>query len=162
MSKNYLKKILNISEPYLKKSFSKGRLEEFFDAINFIYNFKKREDIVKNFSDKYIEFIKEDYQRQYQGTNEKLNNFLEKKDDGVKIVWGDCYNTMKAMKSESIHCMVTSPPYYNARDYSNWKNMDGYFHDMQNIIKEAYRVLDNHRVFVFNVGDVFYNDNLKT
>ncbi|HCY17834.1 MAG: Modification methylase BslI [Candidatus Nomurabacteria bacterium GW2011_GWF2_35_12] len=162
MSKNYLKKILNISEPYLKKSFSKGRLEEFFDAINFIYNFKKREDIVKNFSDKYIEFIKEDYQRQYQGTNEKLNNFLEKKDDGVKIVWGDCYNTMKAMKSESIHCMVTSPPYYNARDYSNWKNMDDYFRDMQNIIKEAYRVLDNHRVFVFNVGDVFDNDNLKT
>ena len=28
------------------------------------------------------------------------------------------------------------------------------------IIKEAYRVLDNHRVFVFNVGDVSGNDNL--
>ena len=33
---------------------------------------------------------------------------------------------------------------------------------MEKIIKECYRVLDNHRVFVFNVGDIFDNDNLKT
>jgi len=30
------------------------------------------------------------------------------------------------------------------------------------IIREAYRVLDNHRVFVFNVGDIFDNDNIQT
>jgi DNA modification methylase len=33
---------------------------------------------------------------------------------------------------------------------------------MKKIIKQCYRVLDNHRVFVFNVGDIFDNDNLYT
>lgn len=159
---HYLKKILSISDPYLKKTFSKGRFDEFLKAIEYIYNLKERKDIVKNFSDKYIEFVKDDYQRQYQGVNEKLNGFIEKKDDGIKIIWGNCLDAMKGMKSESIHCMVTSPPYYNAREYSIWKNLDDYLRDMRNIIKESYRVLDNHRVFVFNVGDIFDNDNLTT
>ncbi|PIR92662.1 restriction endonuclease [Candidatus Falkowbacteria bacterium CG10_big_fil_rev_8_21_14_0_10_44_15] len=162
MSQHYLKKILSISEPYLKKTFSQGRLKEFLQAIDFIYSINKREDIVKKFSDVYIQFVKEDYQRQYQGVNEKLNIFLNKKDAGVKIIWGDCLKTIKGMKSESIHCMVTSPPYYNAREYSVWKNIDDYFRDMRNIVKESYRVLDNHRVFVFNVGDIFDNDNITT
>ena len=58
--------------------------------------------------------------------------------------------------------MVTSPPYYNARDYSHWSNLDEYLSDMRCIIRESYRVLDNHRVFVWNVGDIFDNDNLFT
>lgn len=162
MTKHYLKKILSISKPYFKKDFPKGKFDEFIKSIKYIYDLKKRKDIVKNFSDKYAEFIKKDYQKQYQGTDKKLNGFLEKKDDGIKIIWGDCLDAMKGMKSESIHCMVTSPPYYNAREYSTWKNIDHYLRDMRNIIKEAYRVLDNHRVFVFNVGDIFDNDNLTT
>ncbi len=162
MPQHYLKKILAISDPYLRKTFSKVRFEAFLNSINFIYNLKKREDIIKNFSEIYIQFVREDYQRQYQDVNEELNTFLEKKDDGVKIIWGDCLNVMKGMKSESIHCMVTSPPYYNAREYSVWKNIDDYFRDMRSIIRESYRVLDNHRVFVFNVGDIFDNDNLTT
>jgi len=162
MSQHYLKKILSISDPYLKKAFSKGRFDEFIKSIEYIYNLKNRADIIKNFSDKYAEFIKDDYQRQYQGTDEELNVFIEKKDSGVKIVWGNCFNAMKGMKSESIHCMVTSPPYYNAREYSIWKNIDDYLRDMRNIIKESFRVLDNHRVFVFNVGDIFDNDNITT
>jgi len=58
--------------------------------------------------------------------------------------------------------MVTSPPYYNAREYSQWKDMKAYLDDMREIIRESYRVLDNHRVFVFNVGDIFDNDNITT
>lgn len=40
--------------------------------------------------------------------------------------------------------------------------MNDYLDDMKKILTEAYRVLDNHRVFVFNIGDIFDNDNLKT
>jgi DNA modification methylase len=69
---------------------------------------------------------------------------------------------MKGILPESIHLMVTSPPYYNAREYSHWKNLNAYLDDMHLIVREAYRVLDNHRVFVFNVGDIFDNDNITT
>ena len=66
------------------------------------------------------------------------------------------------MDSESIQLILTSPPYYNARNYSQWKNIDEYLDDMRDIIKETWRVLDNHRVWVFNVGDIFDNPNTKT
>ena len=78
------------------------------------------------------------------------------------MLWGSCLDLMRGMKSESIHLMVTSPPYYNARDYSQWHNLDEYLNDMKEIIQECYRVLDNHHPFVFNVGDIYDNDNLHT
>ncbi|MBL7198481.1 MAG: site-specific DNA-methyltransferase, partial [Candidatus Omnitrophica bacterium] len=58
--------------------------------------------------------------------------------------------------------MVTSPPYYNAREYSQWNNINEYLENMKAIIKESYRVLDNHRVWVFNIGDIFDNPNTIT
>jgi DNA modification methylase len=159
---HYLNTILKISEPYLVKTFSKSRSEEFLDAIAHLKKLTNRDDVISCFSDKYIQFVKEDFQNQYQDANEDLNKFINKKDDGIKIVWGDCNTVLSGMKSESIHVMVTSPPYYNAREYSQWNNLDAYFGDMRKIIRESYRVLENHRVFVFNVGDIFDNDNLTT
>jgi len=41
------------------------------------------------------------------------------------------------MPSESIQLMVTSPPYYNAREYSQWENIMDYLEDMKKIIKDA-------------------------
>ncbi len=69
---------------------------------------------------------------------------------------------LKKLKSESIHCIVTSPPYYNARKYSQWNNLNDYLDEMKKVIRESYRILDNHRVIVWNVGDIFDNDHLKT
>jgi len=85
-----------------------------------------------------------------------LNN-----NNNIKIIWGDCLKNLKKMDSECISLVVTSPPYYNARDYSIWKNLKEYLIDMELIIKEIYRVLDNHRVFVFNISDVVGNDGMN-
>jgi len=160
--KSYLRNILEISEKYLLETFSEGRYSEFLKAIKPIDKLSSREEIIKKFSETYIKFVKKDYRRQYKDIDINLNRFIEKKDDGVKIIWGDCLSVLKKLKSESIHLMVTSPPYYNAREYSKWDNLDDYLTGMKKILTEAYRVLDNHRVFVFNVGDIFDNDNLKT
>lgn len=160
--KSYLKNILEISEKYLLRSFSEERYKKFLKTITSLDKLSDRKKIIEKFSEIYIKFVKEDYQRQYKDVDESLNNFIEKKDDGIKVIWGNCFDILKKMKTESIHLMVTSPPYYNAREYSTWDNLSSYFDDMRKILKEAYRVLDNHRVFVFNVGDVFDNDNLTT
>lgn len=160
--KSYLKNILEISEKYLLRSFSEERYKKFLKAITSLDKLSDRKKIIEKFSEIYIKFVKEDYQRQYKDVDKTLNDFIEKKDDGIKVIWGNCFDILKKMKTESIHLMVTSPPYYNAREYSTWDNLSSYFDDMRKILKEAYRVLDNHRVFVFNVGDVFDNDNLTT
>jgi len=34
-----------------------------------------------------------------------------------QFLQGDCLEILKTMPDNSIHCCVTSPPYYNLRDY---------------------------------------------
>jgi DNA modification methylase len=161
--KGYLKEIINISNDYLKLIFKPDRYNEFINAVQVLNNCKDPNDVILPYIKIYEKFIKEDYQSNYKSNvNQDLINFLNDKNSDLKIIWGNCYNVLKAMDSESIHLMITSPPYYNAREYSQWKNLDEYLNDMRRIIIESYRVLDNHRVFVFNVGDVFDNDNLTT
>ena len=161
--KTYLEKIKEISLSYLEETFpNKQTLQEFLEKVDYLKDKTNRKEIIDDFIEIYVNFVKIDYQNKYSKTNIELIDFLEKQDDGVKIIWGNCLDTMQGMKSESIHLMVTSPPYYNAREYSQWKNLNDYLDEMRLVIREAYRVLDNHRVFVFNVGDIFDNDNLST
>lgn len=34
-----------------------------------------------------------------------------------KIIWGDALKVLKKFPSDSIDCVVTSPPYWSLRDY---------------------------------------------
>ena len=71
-----------------------------------------------------------------------------------KLISGDSKLVLNSFPDNSIHLAVTSPPYFNAREYSQWRDLDSYLKDMEGVFKEVFRVLDNHRVFVLNVGDV--------
>ena len=158
---NYLDTIFKISEPYLKKQFTEIEIKKLKQECRSINN-KNREITVKEFSTIYTSFIKKKYQDTYKNSDKELNKSVSKNNSKLKIIWSDCLKALKKMDSESIHLMVTSPPYYNARDYSHWSNLKDYLKDMTEVIKESYRVLDNHRAFVFNVGDIFDNDNITS
>jgi DNA modification methylase len=71
-----------------------------------------------------------------------------------RLILGDSNEVLKHFSDNSIHLVVTSPPYFNAREYSQWPTLQTYLDDMKGVFKEVFRVLDNHRVFVLNVGDV--------
>lgn len=160
---NYLREILVISERYLKQEFQPDELSKFIQRIKYIEKLRNTDTIIKEFTKQYIGFIKEKHQQSYSHSDKNLNNFVKFSEGrSIRIIWGDAYRTLRALDNESIHLMVTSPPYYNAREYATWANLNEYLRDMHHIISEAYRVLDNHRVFIFNVGDIFDNDNLKT
>ena len=156
---HYLSNILKISHKYLLE-FGDSFISNLLEKIDYIWNENDKKIIIREFSKKYIQLVKE-YHQSSHSYDKNLSNFIESNNDN-KIIWGDCYEILKEMKSESVHCMVTSPPYYNARDYSKWKNLNIYLDEMRLVIKESFRVLDNHRVFLFNVGDIFDNDNLQT
>ncbi|MDW8437331.1 MAG: DNA methyltransferase [Chloroherpetonaceae bacterium] len=150
---------------YLQSIFSpeqndklRSRLEKFNDE-----NLSNQE-IVRIFIREYLNILKDDYQRKTRPSrfNSRLNDFVNRKNGAIKIVWGDCLDALRQMESESVQLMVTSPPYYNAREYAQWSDIDKYLDDMRAIIRESYRVLDNHRVWVWNVGDIFDNDNRIT
>ena len=158
---NYIETIFKKSASYLSKEFTPTEIDKLIKECSLI-KVKNRDDIIKRFLEIYISFVKKKYQSQYKYSDKNLIKKLSQNKSKIKILWSDCLIALKAMANESIHLMVTSPPYYNARAYSQWDNLSVYLKDMKRVIKESYRVLDNHRVFVFNVGDVFDNDNIYT
>ena len=61
---------------------------------------------------------------------------------------------MKMIPDNSIDLIVTSPPYFNAREYSQWETLEEYLSDMKDILKECKRVVKNHKYIIYNVGDI--------
>ncbi len=159
---NYLDKIFESSNKYLLEIFSEREYNLLVKNLKKNKDLNSNEDCISIFNREYTNLIKIKHQKTHKIQDKSLNEFIGNKDSNLKIVWGDCLNALKCMDSESIQLMITSPPYYNARDYSQWKDIDDYLSDMRDIIEETYRVLDNHRVWVFNVGDIFDNPNTKT
>ncbi len=158
---SYLDTILEKSNDYLMKSLNRKEYTLLLKKVEKLKD-KGIQEIVEGFCDIYYQFQKERRQAKYKNSNKELNKLISKNKRKAKLIWGDCLSVLKQMDSESIDLMVTSPPYYNARDYSQWKNLEEYLQDMKKIIKESYRVLDNHKAWVFNVGDITGNDNMYT
>jgi len=157
----YLHTIFNVSDKYLRRVFSERLLNKFKeDCFRRIRG--DRDHTIAEYVESYYAFVKKEYQSEYTGADPSLNESIFSDPRVPKVLWGDCLDFLRRMDSESIQLMVTSPPYYNARDYSQWKTLNDYLDEMSSIIKECYRVLDNHRPFVFNVGDIFDNDNKHT
>ena len=60
---------------------------------------------------------------------------------------------------KEVDNMVTSPPYYNAREYTQWSNLYNYVHDMYHVALGSSQALKKGGVFLFNIGDIFDNEN---
>lgn len=69
------------------------------------------------------------------------------------IVIGDSRN-MKKIKDNAVHLIVTSPPYFNAKEYSQWPTIQKYLADMSLTFKECFRVLVPNRKFCLNISDL--------
>ncbi len=72
-----------------------------------------------------------------------------------KLIIGDCEN-MSEIADESVHLIVTSPPYFNAPfDYSGvYSDYAHYLSVMTKVAAEMYRVLQNGRILVLNIDDM--------
>lgn len=67
--------------------------------------------------------------------------------------------SMEELSDNSIHLMITSPPYFNAPfDYKNlFKNYDQYLGVLKRFAKETYRVLQEGRIAALNIDDMLIN-----
>lgn len=72
---------------------------------------------------------------------------------------GDAFEVLCSLDDDSIDAAVTSPPYYNAKAYSQWPNIYCYLYDMYNVSLEIYRTLKPGGVYLFNIFDYFDNEN---
>ncbi len=62
--------------------------------------------------------------------------------------------TMSKLPDVSIDLVITSPPYYNAREYSQWNTLGDYYDEMQIIFETIFQKIKNHKYFILNVGDI--------
>lgn len=70
------------------------------------------------------------------------------------VVNGDTVETMKLLQDESIHLTFTSPPYYNARDYSIYPSYKDYIEFLAQVFKEVYRITKEGRFLILNTSPI--------
>lgn len=71
-----------------------------------------------------------------------------------KVVLGDVRETLKYVDDDSMHLTFTSPPYYNARDYSIYPSYEAYLKFLEEVFKETYRVTKEGRFLIVNTSPV--------
>ena len=73
----------------------------------------------------------------------------------------DALDFLKSLPSESVQAAITSPPYYNLRDYDrddqlgNESTLNDYIDRLVSIFRELRRVLKNNGIFWLNIGDSY-------
>ena len=87
--------------------------------------------------------------------------------ENEKILNIDSRNISGSIKAESVHFIVTSPPYWNLRDYGydgqiGYKeSYETYLGNMKSVAKECYKVLKQGRFFAINIGTVVSNEGMR-
>lgn len=80
----------------------------------------------------------------------------------LTILTGDCRKILKTLPAASVHCCVTSPPYWGLRDYGHPGQLgqestpEQYVASMRAVLSEVRRVLRDDGTLWLNLGDSYY------
>jgi len=81
-----------------------------------------------------------------------------------QILCGDCFELIKTLPDASLQLVITSPPYFQQRDYGggigNEASLDSYLHQLVILFGECLRVIKPTGSIIFNLGDKYANSNL--
>jgi len=70
------------------------------------------------------------------------------------VVHGDVQDVLKHVPDETIHLTFTSPPYYNARDYSIYISYSAYLDFLDKVFREVHRITKEGRFFIINTSPI--------
>ena len=79
----------------------------------------------------------------------------------VRILIGDVREKLRELPNESVHCAVTSPPYYGLRDYGVAGQIglettpQEYVETLVDVFREARRALRDDGTLWLNLGDSY-------
>lgn len=77
------------------------------------------------------------------------------------IINGDSTTSLNSKNYENMYNLaITSPPYFNAREYSQWDNLILYLFDMMMNAKGVYNSLKENGIYAYNIGDIVDKDNI--
>jgi DNA modification methylase len=79
----------------------------------------------------------------------------------IKILQGNCLETLSSLEEKSVNTCVTSPPYWGLRDYGNGDQLgqeetpEKFVESLVNVFREVRRVLRDDGTVWLNLGDSY-------
>ena len=70
------------------------------------------------------------------------------------VVNADVLEALKSVPDESVHLTFTSPPYYNARDYSIYPSYQAYLEFLEKVFIETHRITKEGRFLIVNTSPI--------
>src|SRR5699024_5710686 len=93
----------------------------------------------------HLELLDFDTKKSHIEVNENYKN---------KVINGDVLSILKNVDNNSVHLTFTSPPYYNARDYSIYSSYEEYIEFLSQVFEEVHRVTKDGRFLIINTSPV--------
>ena len=92
----------------------------------------------------------------------KVEKYILGEDTNPLLLSGDALEVLKSIPDNSIDCCMTSPPYWQKREYANGgigleKKYEDYIDNLVAICMEVHRVLKLTGSFWLNIGDSYKN-----
>lgn len=93
-----------------------------------------------------------------------MNEPWQSPDGACSLHVGDVREVLRRLPAESVHCCVTSPPYWGLRDYGVdgqlglEKTPEEFVANMVEVFREVRRVLRDDGTCWVNLGDSYAND----
>lgn len=91
--------------------------------------------------------------------NTNKNDSVELK-KSIEILNENSTQYIAKLLENQIGTAITSPPYYNAREYSQWNNLVLYLIDMMINSKNIYDKMLKNSYYLYNIGDIVCEDNV--
>ncbi len=81
------------------------------------------------------------------------------------FISGNAVDILKSIPNNSIDCTITSPPYWNKRQYANGgigleSNFQDYIDNLMEVFQEVFRVTKTTGSFWLNIGDAYLKKSL--
>lgn len=80
------------------------------------------------------------------------------------IICGDSFQLIRSLPDNSINLVITSPPYFQQRDYGggigNENSLDDYLESLLVIMRQCVRVIREDGSILFNLGDKYDESSL--
>ncbi len=148
------------SIPFLKRFLDDSDPEIAMQAIRGLLVFKDDNEIkmvLKKLEDHPNEIIRQVIHKEFKEEDSDENKIPHSQSPNLMknvVAHGDVLDIMKNVPDESIHLTFTSPPYYNARDYSIYRSYDDYLQFLEQTFKEVYRITKEGRFFILNTSPI--------
>lgn len=72
----------------------------------------------------------------------------------MKLINGDCIEELKHLENNSIDCIITSPPYFNVKEYSHFNSYVEYLEWLQQVFTINYNILKPGKMCCVNISTI--------